>query len=172
MIRRHWYRWFLVTAALVAAAALRPVTVLEIENAARGQKTTMALREGEPFSVTSQHSMYDRPVTEEFVVEPDLDIALTSVSSPSAAVREYLGLSGPGERQEMEREMKEIVFRVAAGTPQRLLLRGSDRSFLELGDHGDRLVMRANREPAALHWIDWFRACLHRSSPDARRLRS
>jgi hypothetical protein len=117
----------------------------------------MALREGEPFSVTSQHSMYDRPVTEEFVVEADLDIALTSVTSPSAAAREYLGLSGPGERQAMEREMKEIVFRVAAGTPQRLLLGGSDRSFLELGDHGDRLVMRASREPAALQWVDWLR---------------
>lgn len=157
MIGRHWYRWFVVAAALVAAAALRPVTVLEIENAARGQKLRMALREGEPFSVTSQHSMYDRPVTEEFVVEADLDIALTSVTSPSAAAREYLGLSGPGERQAMEREMKEIVFRVAAGTPQRLLLGGSDRSFLELGDHGDRLVMRASREPAALQWVDWLR---------------
>ncbi len=82
--------------------------------------------------------------------------ALKSVASPSAAVREYLGISAAGERHAVEREMREIVFRVAAGTPQRLQAGGLERSFLEFGDHGDRLVMRAVRRPAVVHWL-WAR---------------
>jgi len=147
-------RRMLGAAALLAAgAALRPVTVLELANAARGQTARMALPDGERFSVISQHSMYDRPVTEEFRVDAGLTIVLISVSSPSAAVREYFGITAPGERHPMERSMKEIVFRVATGTPQRLRLGGAEQSFLELGDHGDRLVLRASREPAAVHWL-------------------
>ena len=41
--------------------------------------------------------------------------------------------------------MPEIVFRVAAGTPQRLCAGGVERSFLEVGEHGDRVVLRADR---------------------------
>ncbi len=145
-----------VAAALAAAAALNPVTVLELENGARGEVTCVGLRQGESFSVTSQHSMYDWPVTEEFMVDPERRIVLKSVASPSAAVREYLGISAAGERHAVEREMREIVFRVAAGTPQRLQAGGLERSFLEFGDHGDRLVMRAVRRPAVVHWL-WAR---------------
>jgi hypothetical protein len=102
------------------------------------------------------------------MVDPERRIVLKSVSSPSAAVREYLGISTAGERHAVEREMREIVFRVAAGTPQRLQVGGLERSFLEFGDHGDRLVMRAVRRPAVVHWL-W--ACLARTS-DQRRVHS
>ena len=152
-------------AALAAAAALNPVTVLELENGARGEAACVGLGEGESFSVTSHHSMYDWPVTEEFMVDPERRIVLKSVSSPSAAVREYLGISAAGERHAVEREMREIVFRVAAGTPQRLQVGGLERSFLEFGDHGDRLVMRAVRRPAVVHWL-W--ACFARTSDRLR----
>jgi hypothetical protein len=37
--------------------------------------------------------------------------------------------------------------------PQRLHLDGVERSFLEFGDHGDRLVMRAVARPALVHWL-------------------
>jgi hypothetical protein len=146
-------------AAAVAAAALlvalRPITVLEIENAARGRTFRVALGAGEVFSVVSHHSMYDQPVTEEFVVAEDR-IVLEAVSSPSAAVREYFGLSGSGERHRVVRSMAEVVFRVAIGTPQRLRVGGVERSFLQLGDHGDRLVMRAARRPAGAGWLSAF----------------
>jgi hypothetical protein len=141
-------------AAAVAAAllvALRPVTVLEIENS-RGRTFRAALGAGEVFAVVSHHSMYDQPVTEEFVVAEDR-IVLEAVSSPSAAVREYFGLSGAGERHRVVRPMAEVVFRVATGTPQRLRVGGVERSFLDLGDPGDRLVMRAARRPAAAGWL-------------------
>jgi hypothetical protein len=130
-------------AALVAPAALRPATVLELTNAARGRTLTIPVASGEPFSVTYHHSMYDQPVTEEFVVGPGGEIVLRAVSSPSAAVREYFGITAAGERHAIVRVMPEIVFRVAAGTPQRLSVGGVERSFLELGEHGDRVVLRA-----------------------------
>jgi hypothetical protein len=143
-----------LAATIGAVAALEPVTLLEVENAARGRTVRISLGAGEPFAVTSHHSMYDQPVTEEFVVAPDGDIVLEAVSSPSAAVREYFGITGAGERHAVVRAMPEIVFRVAAGTPQRIRAGGVERSFLDLGGHGDRLVMRAVRRPAAAQWLD------------------
>jgi hypothetical protein len=119
------------------------VLFLEIGNPDRGEAELIALHEGEPFFVTSQHSMYDQPVVEEFVLDGRCQIVLKSVSSPSAAVREYLGLTSAGDRHAVERAMRQIVFRVAMGTPQRLNAGAGERSFLEFGDHGDRLVMRA-----------------------------
>jgi hypothetical protein len=154
VVRRRTLRLTFVTAcSLAAGAAVYPVTALEVENSARGQATRIALREGEPFSITSQHSLYDRPVTEEFVVRADRRIALQSVSSPSAAVREYFGISFAGDRHAVAREMREIVFRVAVGTPQRLQVGRLEWSFLQLGDHGDRLVIRAIRRPALFDWL-------------------
>jgi hypothetical protein len=134
-------------AAVAAAGAPRPVTVLEIENTARERTVRIALGRGEAFSVTSHHSMYGAPVTEEFVVDRAGRIVLTAVSSSSAAVREYLGITAAGERHALTRAMPEVVFRVAAGEAQRLHAGGAERSFLEFGDHGDRLVMRAGRAP-------------------------
>src|SRR5207302_2719685 len=124
-------------------ALLHAITLLAIENPVRGEAELIALDEGARFSVTSRHSMYDQPVIEEFVLDGRCHIVLKSVSSPSAAVREYLGITSPGERHALERAMGQIVFRVAMGTPQRLNAGARERSFLEFGDHGDRLVMRA-----------------------------
>lgn len=142
----------LAGAAALAAAALRPVDALEIENAARGRTVRLATA-GEPFAVTSLHSMYDAPVTEEFVVDGDGRIVLEAVSSPSAAVREYFGLTAPGERHRVHRELREVVFRVAAGAAQELRVERARRSFLDFGDHGDRLVVRAVRRPALAAWL-------------------
>ncbi len=149
-------RWLLAAGAAAvaaAAAALRPVTVLELENAARDRTARFAVDRGEVFSVVSHHSMYDQPATEDFAVDASGWIALEAVSSPSAAVREYLGIASAGERHELARRFPEVVFRIAAGTPQRLRLGAVERSFLEFGDHGDRLVMRAVRRPAALRHL-------------------
>jgi hypothetical protein len=140
-------------AAAVAAIALRPVECLRIENERLARTFRIPLERGERFAVTSQHSMYDQPVTEEFVVGARDEIVLEAVSSPSAAAREYLGLTGPGERHAVVRTMPRVVFRVAAGPAQRLRVRGEDRSFLELGEHGDRLVLSAGPAPAAVRWL-------------------
>ncbi len=143
-----------VALAALAAAALRPATELELENTSRGRTVRFPAGVGQVFSVTFQHSMYDRPFAEEYVVRGDGRIALQAVSSPSAAVREYLGILGAGERHAVERVMSEIVFRVAAGAPQTLRVGGVEHSFLEFGDHGDRLVLRAVRRPAAARFLE------------------
>jgi hypothetical protein len=145
-----------VAAALAVAAAslaLRPVTVLELRNDSRGGTVRIRVPDGQPFVVTSQHSIYDAPVDEEFVVGDGGALILEAVSSPSAAVREYFGLTAPGERHAVVRAMRQIVFRVAAGAPQRLRVAGEERSFLDIGDHGDRLVLTASRAPAVARWL-------------------
>jgi hypothetical protein len=143
----------LVAVALLGAVALRPVEVVRLENEARGRALCLPLPRGEPFTVTSHQSMYDVPVTEEFVIGPAGEIVLRAVSSPSAAAREYLGLTGAGERQAIVRTMPRVVFRVAAGPAQRLRVGAEERSFLEVGEHGDRLVLSAGRAPAAARWL-------------------
>jgi hypothetical protein len=137
------------TLVIATALGLRPATLVEVTNPARGATLRVPLAEGEVFSVTSQHSMYDAPVTEEFRVE-DGRIALVAVTSPSAAVREYFGFTTAGERHAIHRVMREVVFRIAAGAPQRLRAGGAERSFLDLGAHGDRLVLRAVHVPSLL----------------------
>ena len=117
---------------------------LLVENTDRGTTLHVHLRPGEVFYVVYQHSIYDQPVTEDFVVDDDGRIVLRAVTSPSAAVREYFGITSAGERHAMARTMPEIVFRIATGTAQRLRAGGVERSFLELGEHGDRLVLRAD----------------------------
>jgi hypothetical protein len=138
----------ILTAAGAAAEGPTPA-VLELVNEADGRSLRLALAPGEPFSIVATHSMYGAPVTETFVVRADGRLALREVSSPSAAVREYFGLAGPGERHAVARVLPEIVFRVAMGAPQRLVAGGVERSFLEVGAHGDRLVLRARRPAAA-----------------------
>jgi hypothetical protein len=126
-----------------AGPPARPAAhVLVIENVSRGEATRVPLADGR-FEVTSHHSMYDAPVTEEYEFAGGR-IVLRAVSSPSAAVREYFGLTSPGERHVVVRELREVVFRVAAGRAQRLRAAGEERSFLEFGDHGDRLVVRGS----------------------------
>ena len=142
-----------VAVAALAAGALRPVTVLELTNTSRGRTVRLPAAAGQAFSVTFQHSMYDQPFTEEYAVRGDGRIALQAVSSQSAAVLEYLGIVAAGERHAAERVMSEIVVRVAAGAPQTLRVGGAEHSFLEFGDHGDRLVLRAVRRPAAARFL-------------------
>jgi hypothetical protein len=134
-------------AALTSAAPPQPTRAAEhellVENRDRGTALRVRLRPGEVFTVVYQHSIYDQPVTEDFVLDEEGRIVLRAVTSPSAAVREYFGITSAGERHAMARTMPEIVFRIATGTAQRLRAGGVEHSFLELGEHGDRLVLRA-----------------------------
>jgi hypothetical protein len=135
-------------ACAAGAGTLRPQTALELTNTTRAQALAIPVAAGSTFSVTSHHSMYDQPVTEEFVIGPSGDIILQAVSSPSAAVREYFGITAAGERHSVVRSMPEIVFRVATGTPQRLRVGDEERSFRTFGAPGDRVLVRASCRPA------------------------
>lgn len=140
-------------AALLGAAALAlalwPVPVLEIRNDDRGLVRFFGAGGASRwFAVTFIHSMYDAAVEERFEVTGG-HIELREVASDSAAAREYLGLTGLGRRQPVGRSMERIVYRVAMGAPQHLLLAGAERSFLEFGAPGDRLIVKAARLPLA-----------------------
>jgi hypothetical protein len=140
-------RTLALVALLVAAAgpiSAAPGRELLVENPERGTLLRVRLQPGEVFSVVYHHSIYDQPVTEDFVLDEEGRIVLQAVTSPSAAVREYFAITSAGERHAMVRTMPEIVFRIATGTAQRLRAGGVERSFLELGEHGDRLVLRAH----------------------------
>jgi len=128
-------------------AGLWPVEGLEIENDARQGRWRLALPPGGAFALTSHHSMYDQAYTERFEVDGQGRILLREVSSKSAAVREYLGITGPGERHAAARVMPELVVRVAAREAQELQIGEGTRSLLGYGAHGDRLVLRAVRRP-------------------------
>jgi hypothetical protein len=138
----------LLSGAAAPPAPPRPAHGMErellVENTDRGTVLRLRLRPGEVFSVVYQHSIYDQPVTEDFVLDEKGRIVLQAVTSRSAAVREYFGITSAGERHAIARTMPEIVFRIATGTAQRLRAGGVERSFLELGEHGDRLVLRAH----------------------------
>jgi hypothetical protein len=134
----------LLVAAAVPVSARGAERELVVENPERGTVLRVRLRPGEVFSVVYHHSIYDQPVTEDFVLDEEGRIVLQAVTSPSAAAREYFGITSAGERHAMARTMPEIVFRIATGTAQRLRAGGVERSFLDLGEHGDRLVLRAH----------------------------
>jgi len=137
----------LLVVAASPAIPGRAGRALLVENSDRGTVLRIRLGPGEVFSVVSQHSMYDQPVTEDFVLDEEGRIVLQAVTSPSAAVREYFGITSAGDRHAMARTMTEIVFRIATGTPQRLRAGGVERSFLDLGEHGDRLIVHAAHPP-------------------------
>jgi len=134
----------LLVAAAVPVSARGAERELVVENPERGTVLRVRLRPGEVFSVVYHHSIYDQPVTEDFVLDEEGRIVLQAVTSPSAAVREYFGITSAGERHATARTMTEIVFRIATGTAQHLRAGGVERSFLEMGEHGDRLVLRAH----------------------------
>ena len=67
----------------------------------------------------------------------------------------------------MARTMTEIVFRIATGTAQRLRAGGVERSFLELGEHGDRGSGLAGS--STMTTSDLRRARTGRTSSSARR---
>lgn len=127
-----------------SAAGPPPPHELLVENTDRGTVHRIHLRPGEIFSVEYHHSMYEQPVTEDFAVDEEGRLVLRAVTSPSAAVREYFGITSGGDRHPMRRTMQQIVFRIATGTVQRLRASGVERSFLDFGEHGDRLVFRAD----------------------------
>lgn len=140
----------LLLAALLAAGwglSLIPVRVLEFANTDKGRVSRLLVGADASFFVTYQHSIYGQPVTEEFLLFPDDSIVLTAVESASGAVLEYFGFADGAERHAMERRLEGVVFRIAAGEPQRITLGSRELSFLEFGERGDRLAMAVNRIP-------------------------
>src|SRR5215469_10380801 len=99
---------FLAAAGPTPATSPRQAHELLVENTDRGTTFRIRLLPREVFSVVYQHSIYDQPVTEDFVVDDEGRILLRAVTSPSPAVREYFGITSAGERHAMTRTFSEI----------------------------------------------------------------
>lgn len=123
---------------IVAAAAAWPVDALKLENIDRGSVRWLPLAPGQVFSITYRHSIYDQPVTEEFVAG-ESDIRLIAVASESGAVREYFGIDAAGDRHPRDLTMPAIRFRVATGVAQQMQAGATRLSFLDLGASGEAI---------------------------------
>ncbi len=145
----------LLLAVAGGAIFFRTSTVLEFGNAGRGIVARYPVEPGDAFSVTYQHSIYRRPVVEEFSVAPSGELVLTGVRSESGAVLEYFGFSDSRPFHAMNRPMRTIVFRVAVEDAQTLALGGRRISFLRLGDPGDRITVRLADVSLATRGIGW-----------------
>ncbi len=132
-------RRFVPAAILLLAAGLARADGIDIANGEHCRR--LDLPDGR-FTVTYHHSMYDQPVSEEFVVSSD-QIELRRLESPSAAVLEYFGVTASGTAHARAERFGEIVMRVATGVPQILRVGSRSLSLREFGRPGDRLVMRA-----------------------------
>ncbi|NJD62681.1 MAG: DUF1850 domain-containing protein [Deltaproteobacteria bacterium] len=145
-----------------------PASALEFENAGRGIVTRYPVHPGDAFSVTYLHSIYRRPVVEEFSVGKGGDLVLTGVRSESGAVLEYFGFGDSRPFHAMNRPMRTIVFRVAMGGAQTLTLGGRRISFLSLGDPGDRITLRLADVSLASRGAEWTAGQVRRMSLYAR----
>ena len=154
-MRLAWRLPLLLLAAAGGILLFRPATVLEFENAGRGVVARYAVKAGDAFSITYQHSIYRQPVVEEFSVGPGGELILTGVRSDSGAVLEYFGFSDSRPFHALNRPMRTIVFRVAMEGAQTLTLGGRRISFLRLGDPGDRIVLRLADVSLASRGIGW-----------------
>lgn len=144
----------LLLAAAAGAILLWPATALRFENVDRGAVVRYAVGRGDRFAVTYIHSIYRQPVTEEFSVGAGGELVLTGVRSASGAVLEYFGFPDSRPFHAMNRPMRTIVFRVAAGDAQELSIAGRRVSFLALGGHGDRIAVTLATVPMAAWMID------------------
>lgn len=150
----------LLLAAAGGSLLFRPATVLEFENSGRGVVARYAVKAGDAFSITYQHSIYRQPVVEEFSVGPGGELILTGVRSDSGAVLEYFGFSDSRPFHALNRPMRTIVFRIAMEGAQTLSLGGRRISFLRLGDPGDRVVLRLADVSLASRGIGWIAGTL------------
>ena len=157
-------RWLplLLLAAAGGTFLFRPATVLEFENSGRGVVARYAVKAGDAFSITYQHSIYRQPVVEEFSVGPVGELILTGVRSDSGAVLEYFGFSDSRPFHTLNRPMRTIVFRVAMEGAQTLTLGGRRISFLRLGDPGDRITLRLADVFLATRGVGWAEGTLRR----------
>lgn len=145
----------LILFALAAGWALffYPLKVLRMDNTTRGEVSLVRLTPAEHFSVSYHHSLYEQAVREDFAADADNNIVLLAVRSNSGAVLQYFGFHDQMQHQPIEKNLGRIVFRVAAGEAQQLLLRDQVLSFLRFGDHGDRVVMSAADTSFAVYSI-------------------
>lgn len=131
--------------SIFSALALACAPVLGV-GSGNGEALRFPLSPDARFSVTYWHSMYDAPVTEDFLVDNGAGraaaIRLVAIRSDHGGALDYLGLEGqPGEPQPMDRRFPMLSFLVAIKVPQTLNIGTRQWSFREFGNPGERVVL-------------------------------
>lgn len=130
-----------------SALALACAPVLEISGEGVSLRR-FALGPDARFSVTYWHSMYNAPLTEDFVVA-GRELRLVALRSKHGGVLEYLGLDNATEEHAMDRRFPQVSFLVATKESQTLVIGERRWSFREFGAPGERVVFGPGTDCAA-----------------------
>src|SRR5687768_383397 len=133
----------LISSALALACA--PALEIGTDNA---PPRRFALGPDARFSVTYWHSMYNAPLTEDFVVAGQ-ELRLVALRSKHGGVLEYLGLDNAAEEHAMDRRFPQVSFLVATKESQTLVIGERHWSFREFGGPGERVVFGPGADCAA-----------------------
>ncbi len=120
---------------------LTKVTVLHLENMDHPRTIRIRIGASEPFSVFYVHSIYKKPVVEEFQAEKGA-IVLKGVRTKSPAVMEYYGFGDTKEFHPMDQRLGAIYFKWGVGDGQGLIVRDRKIYLSEIGQRGDRIQLR------------------------------
>jgi len=125
--------------------AAREVLVLQVMNTDRAGKLNIRTEKSSLFALSYIHSIYDQPATEEFEVGEGDEIILRGVRTRSPAVAAYYGFVDGRDYYPVNRRMKSFSLRLGMANPQILSFGDRQISMGELGEKGDRLIIRCVR---------------------------
>jgi hypothetical protein len=119
----------------------KKVTVLQLENMDHPRMIQIRVSPPESFSVFYIHSIYRKPVIEEFQAEKEA-IVLKGVRTKSPAVMEYYGFEDSKEFHPLNERLGAIYFKWGIGEGQGLIVRDRKIYLSEIGKKGDRIRLR------------------------------
>jgi len=119
----------------------KKVTVLQLENMDHPGMIQIRISPPEPFSVFYIHSVYRKPVIEEFQADKEA-IVLKGVRTKSPAVMEYYGFEDSKEFHPLNERLGAIYFKWGIGEGQGLIVRDRKIYLSEIGKKGDRIRLR------------------------------
>lgn len=126
----------------------KKVTLLHIENMDRSKAIHMRISPSETFSMFYVHSIYNKPVVEEFQVEKEA-IILKGVRTKSPAIMEYYGFEDMKEFHSLDLKLGAVfLIRRGMGEGQGLIVRDRKIYLSEIGEKGDRFQLKV--EPVSL----------------------
>ncbi len=129
------------------------ILVLQLENTDRPKTLSLRIQPTERFSVYYVHSVYRKPVIEEFEAAPDNTIVLKGVRTTSPAIAEQYGLDDRKNNHPMNERLGAIFFRVAPGEGQGVIVRDRKIYLKEVGSEGDRIQLSVRSISAGSYFL-------------------
>ncbi|MBU2499159.1 MAG: hypothetical protein KKE57_09680 [Proteobacteria bacterium] len=119
------------------------VTLLQVTNLDRPHTLRVRVGPSEPFFIFYTHSIYDKPVMEEFVIEKDA-IILKGVRTEDPGVMEYYGFDDVKDFHPTERRFpRPLVVKRGMREGQGLMIGARTIYLRDLAEKGERIQLRA-----------------------------